>query len=123
MTKGLVRSKKRRNKAKLSFKELFDNRTTKYYSSFVMKQFSVGTKVICDFIFTKPEGVCVGVNKEGSGQSNKGEVLIKVIKDHKGYRKDEILTISSFEAVPKQMLKTSSTFTRVNTQYQWVKKI
>ena len=44
-----------------------------------MKEFTVGTRVFCDFHFgPKPPGRVVEVVKEGDGQRNSGEVRVQI---------------------------------------------
>ena len=89
-----------------------------------MKTYTKGTKLYCDFIFGgKPKAVCLDVLEPGRGWcGGEGKIQVKITEDHKGYRKGEILTLSSHAAVPlaqNKPLEHGQYFTRINTQYEW----
>lgn len=67
-----------------------------------MKQYSIGTKVFCDFHFGgKPKGVVVEIVKPGRGnRSPEGEIRVKLTETVGAYKKGEILSVSAFKAVP-----------------------
>lgn len=90
------------------------------------RKYTVGASLFCDFHFGgKPKAKCIEVIEPGSGHhSSPGKIKVQLTENHKGYRKGEILELNPFQAVPlKEILplKQGQFFTRVSTQYDWVK--
>lgn len=91
-----------------------------------MNKYTVGTKLFADFHFGgKPDCVCIEVIEEGTGkQTTTGQIRAKVTKEQGAYKKGEILILPAWQAVPKKEilpLERGQFFTRVSTNYHWVK--
>ena len=90
-----------------------------------MKQYTVGTKVFCDFHFGgKPKGKAVEVTKPGTGKDSSGEIRVQISESAGAYRKGEIVTVPSWQAVPSAQelkLRSGQYFRRASTDYEWVK--
>ncbi len=89
-----------------------------------MKNFTVGTKLFCDFHFGgKPEAVCIEVVTPGNGKNTMtGEIRARITKDCRGYKKGEVVRVETWQAVPKVMeLPARGYFRRVSTDYEWIK--
>ena len=90
-----------------------------------MKQYTVGTKVFCDYHFGgKPRGVAVEIVKPGTGKDSCGEIRVKLSKSVGAYKKGEIVTVPSWQAVPcaqELKLKSGQFFRRVSTDHEWTK--
>jgi len=89
-----------------------------------MTEYSVGTRCFCDYHFSgKPDGICVEVVREGDGRGvEKGLIRVKITKDHRAYRKGEIVELPAWQAVPHKQEFTREYFRRVRTDYRWVRK-
>lgn len=88
-----------------------------------MNTYSIGTKVFCDFHFGgKPRGKVVEVVRPGTGKDSSGLVRVQLTETVGAYRKGEILSLASWQAVPvKQEIAPGSGqyFRRVNACYQY----
>jgi len=86
-------------------------------------QYTVGDMLSCDFHFGgKPRARCIEVLEEGTGRcSRPGLLRVRVMEDHKGYHKGEILEIDCFLAVPLKQQYVRQFYVRVRTNYHWVK--
>lgn len=87
-------------------------------------QYGPGTKLFCDFWFGgKPDAVCLEVIEPGHGRnSGQGKIKVRLTETLGGYRKDEVLVLNAFEAVPKKQLiplARGQFFTRLSTRYVW----
>lgn len=89
-----------------------------------MKNYTVGTKVFCDFHFGgKPRGIAVEIVEPGTGNGSSGKIRIRLTETVGAYNKGEIVELDSLRAVPcAQELKLSKGqfFRRVSTDYAWV---
>lgn len=88
-----------------------------------MKSYTVGTKVFCDFHFGgKPRGKVIEIVKPGTGRDTSGAVRVELTETVGAYRKGEILTVPTWQAVPvaqKIKLHAGQYFRRVSTDYQF----
>ena len=87
-----------------------------------MTTYGVGTKVFCDFIECKPEGVAVRVVEPGTGRVvTEGLVEVRLTQSRGAYKKGEILSLKACRAVPiaQGFHKPGSCFRYVNTSYEW----
>lgn len=92
-----------------------------------VKEYGEGAMLFCDFIFCgKPRARCIEVIEEGSGKNaTEGLIKARLLEDCKGYKKDDVIEINAYTAVPIKQEATLSEgqfFRRVNTLYRWVKK-
>lgn len=89
-----------------------------------MSTYGIGARVFCDFhLGGKPRGKVVEVVTPGTGKDSTGKVRVKLTETVGAYKQGEVLTISSFQAVPVKQelkLKRGQFFRRVNTCYQYV---
>lgn len=87
------------------------------------KIYTVGAKLSCDFHFGgKPKAVCIEVVEEGCGRcSSPGKLRVRLTETVGAYKKDEILEIDTFHAVPLPQLFTKGYFGHVHTNYHWKK--